>query len=115
MQAGLSEAVVEPEGLDGKSSAASAAAKSLDGATVALATEAAVVSVAEALTTGSRAAWMGAAKRSVGHGILLSEAWSGLGPTARTGANADGFRGFLEIPATARGARFPQVLRNRAA
>jgi hypothetical protein len=106
MQAGFSEAVVEPEGLDGKGSAAKAAAKTLDGTTVAFATEAAVVSVAEVLAKGSEASRMRAAKRSVAHGILLSEAWSGLGPTAGTGANAGGFRGFAEIPATARGARF---------
>jgi len=74
MQTRILEAVVQTEGLDGKRSATGAAQEALDGATVAVALEMAVAAVAEMLTTGSRAAWMGATKRSVAHGILLSEA-----------------------------------------
>jgi len=86
MQTGILEAVVETEGLDGKGSATGAAQEALDGATVAVAVEMTVKAVAELPTTGSRTAWMRATKRSVAHGILLSEAWSGLGPTAWTDA-----------------------------
>ncbi len=92
MQTGLSEPVVEPEGLDGKGPPAGAASESLDGAAVALATEVAMAAEAKALTTGSGAAWVRATERSVAHGILLSEARSGLGPTTRTGDYARGFR-----------------------
>src|SRR5258706_14655485 len=70
MQTGLSEAVVEPEGLDGKRPLAGAASESLDGTSVALTTEMAMAAKAKALTSRSRAAWMRATKRSVAHEIL---------------------------------------------
>jgi len=77
----------------------------LDGAAVALTTEMAMAAKAKALTAGSGAAWVRATKRSVAHEILLSEAWSGPGPTTRTEAYALGFRRIDRICATATGAR----------
>ena len=108
VQAGPSQAVIEPEGLDGKSPPAGAASETLDRAAVALTTEMAMAAKAKTLTTWSRAAWVRATKRSVAHEILLSEAWLGLGPTTRTELYARGFRRIVRIFATAVGARFLQ-------
>src|SRR5258706_3650712 len=113
VQSGLSEPVVEPEGLDGKGPPAGAAAESLDGAAVAQATEVAMAAKAKALTTGSGAARMRATKRSVAHENLLSEARSGLGPTVRTEVYARGFRRIGGIRATAAGARFRRITATR--
>jgi hypothetical protein len=68
------EAVVESEGLDGEGSAARAASEALNEAAVAVPAEAAVATAVEGLAALGRAAWSGATKRSVAHGILLSEA-----------------------------------------
>jgi hypothetical protein len=68
------EAVVESKGLDGEGSAARAASESLNEAAVAVPAEAAVATAMEGLAARARAAGSGATKRSITHGILLSEA-----------------------------------------
>jgi hypothetical protein len=68
------EAVVESKGLNGKGSAASAASESLNEAAVAVPAESAMATTVKGLAALGRAAGSGATKRSVTHGILLSEA-----------------------------------------
>jgi hypothetical protein len=74
VKTGFPEAVVEPEGLDGERSPAGAAKEALDGTAVTLTTEMPMAAKTEALTTGSGAPRVRAAKRSVAHEILLAEA-----------------------------------------
>src|SRR5690349_10928852 len=78
-QPGLLEAVVESEGLDGKSPPAPPAEKALDEAAVALTAVAAVESVGKVALGARGAVRMRADLGQKTHGVLLPEARLGLG------------------------------------